>query len=79
MLWGYDYSGRFLAWYAEYYHSITPDFIITEDWSSSIPYEYPILRKTVFDFDYMDMKDAVVWLAVPETAEITENCRKQAI
>lgn len=30
ILYGYGYSERFLEWYAEYYHSIKVDFIITD-------------------------------------------------
>lgn len=29
VLWGYGYTGRFLEWYAEYYHGLKVDFIIT--------------------------------------------------
>ena len=66
VLWGYGYTGRFLAWYAEYYHGLTADYIIEDKMPASIPYEFPIFRSSLFDFDYKDVKDAVVWLAVDE-------------
>lgn len=66
VLYGYGYSGRFLEWYAEYYHSIKVDFVIREGYARDIPYEFPIFRDSLFCFDYMDVKDALVWLAIPE-------------
>lgn len=75
-LYGYNYSGRFVGWYAEYYHGIRPDYIITNDYSSNIPYEFQLYRESIFDFDYKDVKDSVVWLCIPETDEIREKLRK---
>lgn len=70
VLYGYGYSGKFVGWYAEYYHSISPDYIITQDMTSNIPYEFELYRESLFDFRYRDVKDAIVWLCVPETEEI---------
>lgn len=68
ILYGYSRGGQFLEWYGEYYHSITPDYIITEDWASgSMLYKFPIFRESLFDFDYKDVKDAVVWLTADDT------------
>ncbi len=66
VLWGYGYTGRFLAWYAEYYHGLMVDYIIEDNLPSSMPYEFPIFRSSLFDFDYRDVKDSIVWLAVRE-------------
>ncbi len=73
VLYGYGYSGKFVGWYAEYYHSIRPDYIITQDMTSNIPYEFELYRESLFDFGYKDVKDAVVWLCVPETEEIRRS------
>lgn len=73
VLYGYGYSGKFIGWYGEYYHSIKPDYIITQDQSSNIPYEFELYRESLFDFGYKDVKDAVVWLSVPETEEIRDR------
>lgn len=35
VLWGYGYTGRFLAWYAEYYHGLTVDYIIEDNQPAS--------------------------------------------
>lgn len=72
IIYGYGYSGRFVAWYAEYYHSLKPDYLITEEYTNAIPYEYPLYRKSLFEFGYKDVKDAVVWLCTAETDEIRE-------
>ena len=76
LLWGYGYTGRFLEWYADYYHSIKMDYIITEDWSSGVPYNFPLFRDSLFDFDYMDVKNAVVWLAIPEETSVKEKLKQ---
>ena len=70
VIYGYGYSGRFVAWYADYYHSIKPKYLITEENSSIIPYEYPLFRSSLFEFDYKDVKNSVVWLCTAETEEI---------
>jgi hypothetical protein len=73
VLYGYGYSGKFVGWYAEYYHGIRPDYIITTDYSSNIPYEFQLYRDRLFRYNYKDVKNAVVWLCVPETEEIRQR------
>lgn len=73
VLYGYGYSGKFVAWYAEYYHSIKVDYIITQDVSSAIPYEFELYRDSLFEFGYKDVKSATVWLCLPETDEIRDR------
>lgn len=70
VLYGYGYSGKFIGWYAQYYHSIEPDYIITQDMTSNIPYEFELFRESLFDFNYKDVENAVVWLCIPETEDI---------
>ena len=70
VLYGYGYSGKFVGWYAQYYHGIKPDYIITQDWTASIPYEFELFRDTLFDFEYKDVKNAMIWLCVPEDERI---------
>ncbi len=79
VLWGYGYTGRFLAWYAEYYHGLTVDYIIEDNQPASIPYEFPIFRSSLFDFDFKDVKDAVVWLAVYENDNILRRLSKAGL
>lgn len=76
ILWGYGYTGQFLEWYADYYHSLNVDFIITEEWSSAIPYKFPLFRNSLFEFNYMDVKDAIVWLAIPEDADVSKKLER---
>lgn len=76
VLYGYGRTGRFLEWYADYYHSIKPDFIITNDWSNAVPYSLPYFRDSLFEFNYADVKDAIVWLALPGDEEAKEKCKK---
>lgn len=76
ILYGYGRTGRFLEWYADYYHSIKPDYIITSDWSNAMPYSLPYFRDSLFDFNYADVKNAIVWLALPADKEAKEKCKK---
>lgn len=65
VLYGWGYTGRFLKWYAEYYHSIKVDFIISTDMRGSQSYEEEIFRPQFLTFDYQDAHDAILWLAEP--------------
>lgn len=79
VLYGYGRTGRFLEWYAEYYHSIKPDYIITSDWTNAMPYSLPYFRDSLFEFNYADLKDAVVWLALLGDKEAKEKCEKHRL
>ncbi len=70
ILYGFSYTGRFLKWYAEYYHNIKVDFIVSLDMSFSQSYEEEIYRPSLLDFDYKDSKKAVIWLATPLDKEL---------
>ena len=73
VLYGYDRTGQFLEWYADYYHSIKVDYIITTDWSSGVPRNFKLFSDSLFDFNYKDVKDAIVWLAIPENEDIKKR------
>lgn len=77
VLWGYGYTGRFLEWYSDYYHSLKVDYIIEDNWPLSMPYEFSLFRSSLFDFQYKDVKDAIVWLAIPETNDISARLREK--
>ena len=63
ILWGNGYSGRFLKWYASYYHSIQIDYLISLDMKTGQSYEEEIFRKTLLDFDYRDVCDCFLWIS----------------
>lgn len=65
LLYGYGYTGRFLKWYAQYYHSIEVDYIVTLDTSFSRAYDLELFQNTVFGFSYKDVSDTIVWVAEP--------------
>lgn len=65
VLYGYGYTGRFLRWYARYYHSIEVDYVITLDGSFGRPYDQELFQWQLFNFDYKDVSEAVVWIAEP--------------
>ncbi len=77
ILYGYGRTGRFLEWYADYYHSLKPDFIITSDWSDAMPYSLPYFRDSLFEFNYRDVKNSIVWLALPGNEEAKKICERQ--
>lgn len=77
-IYGYDsYTGRFLKWYAKYYHGIEVDFLISEDMSTGRGYELEIFRPSVLDFGYRDIKDAIIWMAQPMTSELSAYMEKR--
>ncbi|MFR5192232.1 MAG: class I SAM-dependent methyltransferase [Lachnospiraceae bacterium] len=76
ILYGYGRTGRFLEWYADYYHSIKPDYIITSDWTNAMPYSLPYFRDSLLEFNYSDVKNAIVWLALPGDKEAIMKCKK---
>lgn len=77
VLYGYGYTGRFLKWYAEYYHSIKVDYIVSMDMTLSQAYDQEIFRKSLFDFHYKDVDKAVIWLAEPMDEEIAAFLMKK--
>ncbi len=72
VLYGYGYTGRFLKWYAEYYHSIEVDYIVSLDMRRGQVYDQEIFRSSLFNFNYKDVKNSIVWLAEPIDQEIKE-------
>ena len=52
LLYGYEsYTGRFIKWYAEYYHSIKIDYLVSTDMSRGRAYDSEIFRPSVIDFN----------------------------
>lgn len=77
LLYGYEsYTGRFIKWYAEYYHSIKMDWLVSSDMSRSRGYDQEIFRPSIFDFGYKDVRSAVVWLAEPATEELERKFKE---
>lgn len=75
VLYGYGYTGRFLKWYAMYYHSIAVDYVVSMDMSRGQAYDQEVFRKSLFHFHYKDVKDAIVWLAEPADKEVLDIMR----
>ena len=74
IIYGYDsYTGRFLKWYAEYYHNIHADYLISEDMTTGKGYDREVFRPSVLDFGYRDVRTADLWLAQPLTKELQEK------
>lgn len=78
ILYGYEsYTGRFLKWYAEYYHNIKIDYLISTDMSRGRAYDQEIFRPSILKFDFRDVRDSYIWLAEPitkDTMMIFEEC-----
>lgn len=71
LLYGYEsYTGRFVKWYAEYYHNIKIDYLISTDMSRGRAYDSEIFRPSVIDFNYRDVRQAVIWVTEPVTEEL---------
>ena len=72
VLYGYGYTGRFLQWYAEYYHGIHVDYVVSLDMATGHGYEQEIFREDVFSLGFKGISQAKVWMAVPLTNERRE-------
>lgn len=72
-LYGYGRTGQFLEWYADYYHGIKVDYIVRENVVTNVPYSFSLFSPNVFDFGYKDMKDAIVWIAFPDSQKAKEK------
>lgn len=65
-LYGYEsYTGRFIKWYAEYYHNIQIDYLISVDMTRGRAYDQEIFRPSIIDFNYKDIKNAIIWVVEP--------------
>ena len=74
LIYGYDtYTGRFLKWYAQYYHGITIDWLVSEDMTTGRGYDREIFRPSVLDFGYKDIHHAIIWVAQPMTDTLRER------
>lgn len=70
LLYGYEsYTGRFIKWYAKYYHNIDIDYLVSTDMSRGRAYDQEIFRPSVIDFSYKDVNSALIWVAEPLTEE----------
>ena len=73
-IYGYDtYTGRFLKWYAEYYHGIEVDYLVSEDMSVGKGYDREIFRPSAFQFGYKDINNSILWIAQPMTAGLESS------
>lgn len=74
LLYGYEsYTGRFIKWYAEYYHNIKMDYLVSTDMSRGRAYDTEIFRPSVLDFGYKDVCNAFIWVAEPFTDELKQS------
>lgn len=74
LLYGYDNStGRFIKWYAEYYHNIKPDYIISTIMQRGMAHDREIFTPELIDYDYKDVKNCIIWMAEPLTPKLKEK------
>lgn len=74
LLYGYEsYTGRFIKWYAEYYHNIKIDYLVSTDMSRGRAYDQEIFRPSVIDFNYKNVQQAIVWVTEPITKELSTS------
>ncbi len=63
LLFGYEsYTGRFIKWYA--------DYLVSTDLSRGKAYDVEIFRPSIIDFNYRNVKEAIVWVVEPMTEGI---------
>lgn len=73
LLYGYEsYTGRFIKWYAEYCHNIKIDYLVSTDMSRGRAYDVEVFRPSILEFDYLDVRNAIIWVVEPISEE-TQN------
>ncbi len=78
LLYGYEsYTGRFIKWYAEYYHNIKMDYIVSTDMSRGRAYDMEIFRPSVIDFHYKNVHQAIIWVVEPMTKELQASLEEK--
>lgn len=71
LLYGYEsYTGRFIKWYAKYYHNIDIDYLVSTDMNRGRAYDSEIFRPSIIDFDYKNVRQAMIWIVEPMTEEL---------
>lgn len=76
VIFGYDsYTGRFIRWYAKYYHNIDVDYLIALGYQRGVSHEQIIYTRELLLFDYKDVNNAVIWFCTPITEDIQEYTR----
>ncbi len=76
VLYGYGRSGQFIQWYADYYHSIKIDFIVRENMKTGIPYSFPSFPPSVFDFNYKDINNAIIWITFADSEKAKAELKR---
>lgn len=78
LLYGYEsYTGRFVKWYAKYYHNIDMAYLVSTDMSRGRAYDMEVFRPSILDFEYRDVSDCVVWVVEPMTDETRSFLEKK--
>lgn len=71
LLYGYEsFTGRFIKWYAEYYHNIKIDYLVSTNMSRGRAYDMEIFRPSILDFGFRDVQNAIIWVVEPLTDEL---------
>ena len=71
LLYGYEsYTGRFIKWYAEYYHNIKIDYLVSTDMGRGRAYDQEIFRPSIINFNYKNVRQAIIWVAEPMTDDL---------
>jgi len=78
LLYGYEsYTGRFIKWYAEYYHSINIDYLVSTDMSRGRAYDEEIFRPSILDFNYKSVGQAIIWVTEPLTNSLQSDLERK--
>lgn len=77
VLFGYDtFTGRFIRWYAKYYHNIECDYLVGLGYQRGISHEHGIFTRELLEFDYKDVNNATIWFCTyidDDLVKYTEN------
>lgn len=77
---GYEnYTGRFLKWYAKYYHNLSIAYLVDDMQPRGVGHELRKYTRDLLGFQYqhIDPISTVIWVAEPVTDELRDFLRDQ--
>ncbi len=77
---GYEnYTGRFIKWYAKYYHNLSIAYLVDDTQPRGVGHEFRKYTRDLFMFQYqnIDPNSTVIWVAEPVTDNLRDFLRDQ--
>ncbi len=70
-------TGRFIRWYASYYHNLTVDYLIDDSQKRGSGHELGLYTTKLFEYNYRNVDQMIIWLTGPQNPGLEEMLRKK--